>query len=146
MELTDITYPNAVVSVTGKLLHGEKWQRKLAADLGVNERQIRRWMAADAILDPSSPVFVDLIRLLEKKIEELHGFYNVVIPWHAVALAEARVYDTAAHLNSIDEVVSGLSFKSFCHLMKQYVKASELGVTKEQFERALQGAWEKVHI
>lgn len=47
----------------GSAIHGELWQNATARDLGVNPRQVHRWVSG--AYSPSDGVIRDLIRIAE---------------------------------------------------------------------------------
>lgn len=54
----------------GRLLYGEYWQRELAAALDVDDRTVRRWVAADSRIPH---IEVDVMRLLHDRIIEIEA-------------------------------------------------------------------------
>ena len=62
----------ALLIETGRCLFGSRWQRELAAALGVNERTVRGWIAQPPRGEPSPGVYADLWRLCVAHVEELH--------------------------------------------------------------------------
>jgi hypothetical protein len=48
----------------GELIHGERWVHRLAKDLGVDERTIRRWAAGTSAIKPG--VWRDLVDVMER--------------------------------------------------------------------------------
>ena len=55
----------------GEALYGPRFQRELAAALGVNERTMRRWVAGDT--SPPESVLDDLNALVRERIALLRG-------------------------------------------------------------------------
>lgn len=53
----------------GEALYGERWQSSLAAELGVSDRTVRRWVAG--VDQPRPGVWGDLRRLVVKRGERL---------------------------------------------------------------------------
>ena len=53
----------------GEALYGPRFQRELAAALGVNERTMRRWVAGDT--SPPNSVLDDLKTLVRERVELL---------------------------------------------------------------------------
>jgi hypothetical protein len=53
----------------GTALYGPRYQRELAAALGVNERTMRRWVAGD--YPPPEGVLADLRKLAAERVREL---------------------------------------------------------------------------
>ena len=49
----------------GEALYGPRWQTALAADLGVSDRTMRRWVA-DTSAVPAG-LYVDLLRLTQER-------------------------------------------------------------------------------
>lgn len=49
----------------GEALYGPRWQTSLAADLGVSDRTMRRWVA-DTSAVPAG-LYVDLLRLTQER-------------------------------------------------------------------------------
>lgn len=50
----------------GRLLHGDLWQAPLARDLGVSERTMRYWIAAED-RQPPPGIRADLVKLLKQR-------------------------------------------------------------------------------
>ncbi len=50
---------------SGEALYGPRWQTALAADLGVSDRTMRRWVA-DTSSAPAG-LYVDLLRLTQER-------------------------------------------------------------------------------
>jgi hypothetical protein len=55
----------------GAALYGPRYQRELAAALGVNERTMRRWVAGD--YPPPEGVLADLRKLAAERVKELRA-------------------------------------------------------------------------
>jgi transposase-like protein len=54
--------------ILGKALHGERWQQAVARDLGIDKRQVNRWVRGD--YSPHEGHIADLIALAkERKIQ-----------------------------------------------------------------------------
>ncbi len=73
---TQLARDAALIARAGRLLYGEEWTGRLAADLGLNERTMRRIKAANtAGRDyPIAPgVFDDLKALLVERSGELQA-------------------------------------------------------------------------
>jgi hypothetical protein len=49
----------------GELIHGERWVHRMAKDLGVDERTIRRWAAGTSAIKPG--VWRDLVDVMERR-------------------------------------------------------------------------------
>lgn len=47
--------PRAYLAAAGEALYGPRWQSALAADLGVADRTLRRWLAGDREIPDSLP-------------------------------------------------------------------------------------------
>ena len=60
-----------VIIQYGEALYGPRFQRELAAALGVNERTMRRWLAGDTV--PPDGVLDDLRDLVHDRIAELRA-------------------------------------------------------------------------
>ena len=58
----------------GEALYGPRFQRELAAALGVNERTMRRWVAGDT--KPPESLKADLLHLLKNRRADLTGLLN----------------------------------------------------------------------
>lgn len=64
--------PRAYLIAAGEALYGERWQSALAADLGVADRTLRRWLAGDRDMPESLPDELRaLLRARGKTIAEL---------------------------------------------------------------------------
>jgi DNA-binding transcriptional regulator YiaG len=57
----------------GRLLHGDLWQSPLARDLGVSERTMRYWIAAED-RQPPAGIRADLVKLLKKRSADAAKF------------------------------------------------------------------------
>jgi len=53
----------------GIILFGERWQRAMAEALGVDERNVRRWINADQKMLPER--WATLLKLLKAKLREI---------------------------------------------------------------------------
>ena len=53
----------------GETLYGPRWQSALAADLGVADRTVRRWVAGTS--DVPAGLYVDLLRLTQERAAAL---------------------------------------------------------------------------
>lgn len=49
----------------GEALHGGRWQNATAADIGVDKRQVHRWVVGE--YDPPDGVIADLIRVARQR-------------------------------------------------------------------------------
>lgn len=49
----------------GEALYGPRWQTDLAADLGVSDRTMRRWVAGTS--EVPAGLYVDLLRLTQER-------------------------------------------------------------------------------
>ncbi len=58
----------------GEALYGPRFQRELAAALGVNERTMRRWVAGD--FEPPESLKADLLALLRERRGQLGSLIN----------------------------------------------------------------------
>lgn len=65
--------------VLGEALHGPRWMRALARDLGVDYRQVNRW--ANGEYEPSDGVIADVLAIAGERRAALDV---------AIALGEAR--------------------------------------------------------
>lgn len=59
----------SLLADTGRALYGERWQTALAADLGVSDRTVRRWLAG--AYDPEPGVYADLLRIVTARRGDL---------------------------------------------------------------------------
>jgi len=58
-----------LISRIGPKLYGELWKKALAKRLGVDERNIYRWI--EGRFTPRPGVFVDLLELMKERRDEL---------------------------------------------------------------------------
>lgn len=63
--------PSKLLATIGQALHGERWRRPLADDLGVDERSIRAWLSGKLVLGPDHGIFRNLEDLLVARIGEM---------------------------------------------------------------------------
>lgn len=73
--------PADMLATSGRALHGELWQRALARDLGIHERQLRRWLVEDSALAADHPLFGDLAQLLRGRAEAQAAAADELAAW-----------------------------------------------------------------
>ena len=75
--------PAELLRNSGEALYGPQWQPQLSDALGVNQRQIRRWLSGQ--YDPPAGVWRELEQLCRQRSWDL---YDMVEPLAAAAAAE----------------------------------------------------------
>lgn len=55
----------------GEALHGPRWQRPVATDLDIDDRQVRRWASGE--YDPPDGVIADLIRVARLRAANINA-------------------------------------------------------------------------
>ena len=58
----------------GELLHGDKWQRKIAQDLNVNDRTVRHWIAQEREIPLG--IVSDLKTILQNHLDKTKSFLD----------------------------------------------------------------------
>jgi hypothetical protein len=53
----------------GRALYGDRWQSPLSRDLGVSDREVRRWVAGDVVVPRG--VYTDLLRMVIDRAQDL---------------------------------------------------------------------------
>lgn len=66
----------------GIAIFGERWQRPLATCLGVDERQLRRWLESGQ-LDRGNAIFPKLLALLEANEAAMIKERQALVRWLA---------------------------------------------------------------
>ena len=54
---------------TGRALYGDRWQSPLSRDLGISDREVRRWVAGE--IQVPRGVYLDLLRLVIQRAQAL---------------------------------------------------------------------------
>jgi hypothetical protein len=70
---------------TGHALYGERWQSGLAADLGIADRSLRRWLNGEAPIPDN--IWHEVRTLLIKRMDEIGGLVG-----YSVDPAECRIF------------------------------------------------------
>ncbi len=73
--------PVDMLAEIGRALHGEQWQRPLARDLGVHERQLRRWITEDSPLPADHGIFPELQELLRRRTRATSEMADALERW-----------------------------------------------------------------
>lgn len=82
--MSKVKTPADMLADIGRALYGEHWRRPLADALGINERQIRRWLAGDTLAD-DHPVFADALTMLRRRQREIVGIADRLSRWREPA-------------------------------------------------------------
>ena len=73
--------PVDMLAEIGRALHGELWQRPLARDLGVHERQLRRWITEESPLPADHGIFPELRELLRRRAQVTAATAETLDQW-----------------------------------------------------------------
>jgi len=73
--------PADMLAEIGRALYGEHWRRPLAEALGIDERQLRRWLTASGRLTVGHGLFRDALALLERRATEITAAAAILKRW-----------------------------------------------------------------
>jgi hypothetical protein len=75
--------PADILADTGRALFGDRWRLPLADALGVDERQIRRWLSGASELATSYTVFAKAEKLLRDREREITNILRTLERWRS---------------------------------------------------------------